>query len=275
MTDLDIIIVSHNTRGDLDRCLRSVHASQPRVPIHVVVVDNASGDGSVEMVRAAWPAVRVIEAGDNLGFARANNIGIRATSSPLVLLLNSDTLVPSGAIDALVADLLGHPEVAVVGPRIVDATGNPEVSFGRMITPCNELRQKTIGRLYDWRMPLIERYVRRLTSRAHSPDWVSGACLLVRRADAEAVGLLDERFFMFTEDVDFCASIRNSGRGVRFSPAVSITHLRGRSVRVAPAATERLYRVSQMAFYEKHHPGWAPWLRAYLRIRGKLPAAVS
>jgi GT2 family glycosyltransferase len=110
--------------------------------------------------------------------------------------------------------------------------------------------------------------VERLTRRRHSPDWVSGACLLVRRADAEAVGLLDERFFMYTEDVDFCAAIRARGRRIVFTPDVEVVHLRGRSVASAPAATRAAYRRSQMAFYEKHHPAWAPLLRLYLRLRG-------
>ena len=111
-----------------------------------------------------------------------------------------------------------------------------------------------------------------MTNREDWPDWVSGACLLVRRADADAVGLFDERYFMYMEDVDFCAAVRARGRRVLFTPEVEIVHLRGRSVASAPAATEAFYRGSQLAFYQKHHPGWAPVLRLYLRLRGKLPA---
>jgi GT2 family glycosyltransferase len=102
---------------------------------------------------------------------------------------------------------------------------------------------------------------------------VSGACLLVRRADAEAVGGLDERFFMYTEDVDFCAAIRARGRRVLFTPDVEIVHFRGRSAATAPAATQDAYRRSQIAFYEKHRPGWAPLLKLYLTLkaaRGRL-----
>jgi GT2 family glycosyltransferase len=100
---------------------------------------------------------------------------------------------------------------------------------------------------------------------------VSGACLLVRRDDAEAVGLMDERYFMYAEDVDFCAAIRARGRRVLFTPAAEVVHLRGQSRATAASATEAAYRRSQLAFYEKHHPGWAPWLRRYLKLRGKLP----
>jgi len=174
------------------------------------------------------------------------------------LLLNSDTIVPAGAIDALLTTLDRHNDVAVVGPRLVDGSGRAELSFGRMIGPLAELRQKQIAK----------RDVDALTRREHFPDWVSGACLLVRRADADAVGLLDERYTMYLEDVDFCAAIRARGRRILFTPVVEITHLRGRSGLAAPAATERAYRSSQIAFYVKHHPFWAPLLKLYLKLRG-------
>jgi N-acetylglucosaminyl-diphospho-decaprenol L-rhamnosyltransferase len=273
VSDLAIVIVSYNARDDLGRCLHALHAAPPRISHEIIVVDNGSTDGAAVMVRATWPGVHVIDAGGNLGFSRANNLGIRATTGPLVLLLNNDTVVPPDAVDRLVAELEAHPDSAVAGPRLVDARGRPEISFGRMMTPLSELRQKSLGRLYDAGVPFAVSWVRRWTSRAHHPDWVSGACLLVRRGDAEQAGLLDERFFMYAEDVDFCASIRAAGRTVLFTPAAEVVHLRGRSVRHAPEAAARLYRLSRLAFYAKHHSRWLPWLRAYLRVRGRLHRA--
>jgi GT2 family glycosyltransferase len=184
-----------------------------------------------------------------------------------LLLLNSDTIVPPGAIDILLDVLAQNPDVAVVGPRLVDADGRAELSFGRMIGPLNEMRQKRFVRGHARRDAGISAQVEQWTRSERYPDWVSGACLLVRRADAEAVGLLDERFFMYTEDVDFCAAIRARGRRVLFTPAAEIVHLRGRSAAAAPAATRDAYRRSRIAFYEKHHPFWAPFLRLYLRAR--------
>lgn len=257
MTRLSIVIVSYNARADLERCLASIHAAPPAASHEIVVVDNASTDGSAEAARR-WADVQVVDAGSNVGFARANNLGIRRTSGETLLLLNSDTVVPAGAIDRLLAELDRDPAVAVVGPRLVDAAGRAELSFGRMISPLNELRQKRLAQ---------SDAVERLTRRRQYPDWVSGACLLVRRADAEAIGGLDERFFMYTEDVDFCASIRARGKRVLFTPDVEVVHLRGRSAASAPAATNAAYRRSQIAFYEKHHPMWAPVLRLYLRVR--------
>jgi hypothetical protein len=270
MIKLSIIIVSFNARADLERCLESLHSAPPAVSHEIVVVDNQSTDGSLEAARR-WPGVRVIEAGANLGFATANNIGIRATSGAMLLLLNSDTIVPPGAIDALVSLLDDHPEAAVVGPRLVDSEGRAELSFGRMIGPFNELRQKVLVRGQARRWSIVSGLVERLTRQAQSPDWVSGACLLVRRGDAEAVGLFDERYFMYTEDVDFCAAVRARERMILFAPNVEIVHSRGRSAATASAATARAYRRSQIAFYEKHHPMWAPVLRAYLRVRYTQP----
>jgi hypothetical protein len=270
VVDLAIIIVSYNTRDDLAACLRSLHEPPPTVACEIVVVDNGSADGSAEAARG-WSDVRVIEAGANLGFARANNVGIRASASDLLLLLNSDTIVPPGAIDRLVADLRAHPEAGIVGPRIVDGDGRPEISFGSMIGPLNELLQKTRGRFYARGTHFVAARVERLVRSEHNPDWVSGACLLVRRAAAEQVGLLDERYFIYAEDVDFCAMVRACGHQVRFTPATEIVHHRGRSVATNRAQVDAAYRRSQVAFYEKHHPGWAPWLKAYLRLRGKLP----
>jgi len=271
MTDLAIVIVSYNALEDLARAVGSLFAAPPALPHQVVVVDNASSDGSLRMVRERWPTVLAIDAGANLGFSRANNLGIRATAGEWILLLNSDTVVPPGAIDALVADLRSHPEAAVAGPRLVDAAGRPEISFGRMIGPLNELRQKLVGRLYERDWGPIRRRQARLSRKTGEVDWVSGACLLVRRADAEAVGLLDERFFLYTEDVDFCASVRKRGRAVRFVGAIEVQHLRGRSRAHDPSAARSAYRRSHLAFYRKHHPVWYRVLRYYLRAKGELP----
>lgn len=270
-TFLSIIIVSYNARGHLEDCLRSLLSAPPVTPHEIVVVDNASTDGSARIVRDRFPHVTVIEQPRNMGFAAGNNVGIRATSGTLILLLNNDTIVPAGAIDALVGRLLARPEVAVAGPRLTDGNGRTELSFGRMISPFAELRQKLTLQMYRRNVAWVSRRVERDTQREHEVDWVSGACLLVRREDAVKVGLLDERYFLYTEDVDFCAAIRATGRRVIFTPAAHVVHLGGRSRATAPATMNVAYRKSQLAFYEKHHRAWAPVLRAYLRLKGELP----
>ena len=266
--DLSIIIVSYNARADLERCLAALTSAPPSVSHEIVVIDNQSTDGSAQAAKAQR-GIRVIEADSNLGFARANNVGIRETSGANLLLLNSDTVVPPGAIDRLVAELARRTDVAVIAPRLVDSTGRAELSFGRMMGPWNELRQKILVGAQARGIGLAIRFVERATRREQSPDWVSGACLMVRRSDAEAVGLLDERYFMYAEDVDFCASIRARGRKILFWPLAEVVHVRGRSAAARPGPTRQAYRRSQMAFYQKHHPAWAPLLRLYIRLGGQ------
>jgi GT2 family glycosyltransferase len=269
MPRLSIIIVSYNSRLDLEGCLQSLTVAPPRIDHEIVVIDNDSSDGTQAYVRDRWPGVRLIDAGGNVGFARASNIGITQTFGELVLLLNPDTIVRPGAIDQLVAVLAADSGTAVVGPRLVDQDGRAELSFGRMISPLAELRQKVLVAGTARRLPVISGVVDGLTRRSRTVDWVSGACLLIRRADLQAVGLLDERFFLYTEDVDLCAAVRARGRTIRFVADIEVVHLRGRSGASSPAATGRAYRESRMAFYEKHHPRWAPVLKVYLKLRGR------
>jgi GT2 family glycosyltransferase len=263
---LSIVIVNFNGGVHLEGCLRSLETHPPRTPFEVVVVDNASTDNSLEAARTRmW--VRLVELGRNAGFSAGNNAGIRASGGELVLLLNNDTLVPAGAIDTLVDKLDADPSAAIAGPRLVDADGVAELSFGPMISPLGELRQKLVTALHARGVRPVRAWVERATRRERHVDWVSGACLLVRRSAAESVGLLDERFFLYTEDVDFCASVRAAGWKVLFTPAAEIVHLRGRARATAPAHANAAYRRSHIAFYEKHHPHLVPLLRLYLRLK--------
>lgn len=264
MTRLSIVIASYNAAADLDACLASLLAAPP-ADAELIVVDNASTDASREVVRR-HAGVRLLALDTNRGFSAANNAGIRASQGELLLLLNSDTIVPAGAVERLVAVLDAHPDVAIVGPRLVDGRGRPELSFGQMLGPLVEYRRQRLMRALAANAPEALAHVDASTRREHRPDWVTGACLLVRRADAEAVGLLDERFFMYTEDVDFCASIRARGRAVLFTPAVEVIHMRGRSAAAAPQATRTAYARSHLAFYRKHRPLLVPLVWLYSRL---------
>jgi GT2 family glycosyltransferase len=271
MPRLSIVIVTYNSESQIDTCLASLSSHRPSMEDEVLIVDNNSRDGTVATVRERWPGVRVIETGANLGFAAGCNAGFRHTTGEFVLLLNPDTLVPAGALDTLVAHLSARLDAAIAGPRLVNADGRAELSFGAMIGPLAELRQKLLVEGSERDVPLARAYVNHLTRRSHEVDWVSGACLLVRRTDAEVVGLLDERFFMYTEDVDFCAAVRAHHRRVLFTADAEVVHLKGRSVASVPRAVEAAYRQSQLAFYRKHRPAWVPFLRAYLTLRRRMP----
>ena len=267
---LSIIIVNYNGRGHLEGLLASLAKHPPAASHEIVVVDNASTDGSAALVHG-FAGVRLIQLPANVGFSAGNNAGITATTGELVLLLNSDTLIEAGVLDVLIERLEAYPRVAVAGPRLVDGNGDPELSFGKMIAPMAELRQKVLVSLHARGFGPVSRWVDRATSTEHFVDWVSGACLLVRREVAQRVGLLDERFFLYTEDVDFCASVRAAGYGVLFTPRSVVVHLRGRSRATALRTANAAYRRSQLAFYAKHHPRFVPVLRAYLKLRNELP----
>lgn len=265
---VDIVVVTYNARVDVMACLASLHAHPPARPWKLFVVDNASTDGTPDAIEQRWPEAVLTRMPANAGFAVANNVGIAQGSHELVLLLNSDTIVPPGQIERLCDALAAHqPEVGIVGPRLVDGNGRTELSFGPMMGPLNEAVQKVRGWvLTAGPAPLRRQQLRRL-ERPHLVDWVSGACLLARRQVLRDVGGFDERYFMYAEDVDLCAAARLAGYHVRFSPEAQVVHVGARSRATAASATYAHYRRSQLAFYKKHHPRWAPLLRVYLGVR--------
>ena len=264
---VSIVVVTFNARDDALACLASVHAHPPRRPWDLVVVDNQSGDGTADAIASRWPDDALVRLPENIGFAAANNVGIKATHGEFVLLLNSDTLVAEGQLEALCQALEEDPTAAAAGPRLVDGAGRQELSYGPMISPIGEPRQKVRAKLLAQGPARIRARIEAGMGRRQYVDWVSGACLLVRRSAAEEVGLLDERYFMYCEDVDFCAALRAAGHRILYAPEIEVTHLRGRSRASAPAVTNRRYRDSQVAFYRKHHPKWARVLRWYLAAR--------
>jgi N-acetylglucosaminyl-diphospho-decaprenol L-rhamnosyltransferase len=268
---VSVVIVSFDARDDLTRCLESIVSVPPARLRELVVVDNASSDGVPELVESRFPTVRLIRAGGNLGFARANNLGIRQTSGEHVLLLNPDTLMPPGAVDRLSQRLEELPEAAAIGPRLVDPSGRLELSWGPMPGPLAEGVQLLRGALHRREVGWVSRRLEVASRRERQVDWLSGACLLVRRRDADAAGLLDERYFLYWEDIDFCAALRARGRAVVYSPVADVIHARGRSGVGRREAVAIQYRRGQLAFYAKHRPAWVQPLRLFLRLTGRLP----
>lgn len=223
--DVSIIIVSWNTRDTLDQCLGSHYESQNSALCEVIVVDNASTDGSADMVRQRYPQVRLVEESANAGFARANNRALAEAVGRYVVLLNSDTVVLGDAIGALVRFADGHPDVGIVGPCLLNADGTLQPSWARFPTLYDEWTGKP-ARLRT-RLPTSD------GTTAFEVGWVSGACLLIRRATLEQIGPLDERFFMYSEDVDWCHRAKRGGWRVCYYPAARIVHLGGQSSRRA------------------------------------------
>lgn len=266
---LAIIIVTFNSVDEIEPCLRGLVGSTDPFPTTITVVDNGSTDETVAHVRQQWPTVQVIETGGNLGFAKANNLGIRATTSDYVLLINPDTEAPPGAIQTLIRGLAAHPEAAIAGARLLTQRGFPELSWGPAIGPWNEITQMLFTRLYHGKIRRVVRKMDKLSRQAREVPWVSGACMAIRRPDLEAVGLLDERYFMYYEDVDLCVEMAKRDRRTLYVASAEVLHHRGRSAPKNPRL-ERMRQDSHLAYYQKHLPHWTPLLKAYLMLTGKL-----
>lgn len=272
MLDFGIVIVSYNTCDLLRICLRSVYASQGSFTFDVCVVDNASLDGSAEMVTAEFPQARLIANTDNVGYPRANNQGLEAfgfTEGPhansrtpkFALLLNSDTELPPDAFACMLDFMSEHPDAGIAGPRVVLPDGSldlacrrsfptPEVSFYRLIK---------LSRLF----PRSQRFGRyNLTyldpDQVAEVDCVMGAFMLVRAEAIAQVGLMDGQFFMYGEDLDWAYRIKAAGWKVYYNPAVTVLHVKRASTRQSRRAQVEFYRAMGI-FYQKHYAARTSW----------------
>ncbi len=265
---LAVVIVSFEAREALLAALGSLRA-HASAPVETVVVDNASTDGSVEAVRRNHPAALVIANLENVGFARACNQGWRASKAPHVLFLNPDAEVGPGALEALVRVLDERPDVGAVGPRTRSPDGTIQVSTGPDLTLASEWAQRRLVRGVARRDPRAVAEAEARHAREHEPDWVSGACLLARRAALEAVGGFDERFFLYEEDADLCRRLRLAGWRVVFTPAAEVSHRLGHSMARAPRRARREYDRSHLLYYRRHNGALARGaLRLLLAARG-------
>lgn len=243
MTDCDVIILNWNTRDLLRDCLHSLG----RLQACTTVVDNASTDDSAAMVEREFPAVHLLRSAENLGYARANNAAMRATSAPVVVLLNSDTLVTPEAIEGIAQRFAQDARLGALSPllRTPDGAAQP-YAFGGEPTPTYLLRRGLMRLLF-------RRYLHDWQPRtALETAWVSGACLGLRRSALDAAGMLDENMFMYFEDVELCMRLRRAGFRVRYDPSLEIVHIGGQSLKQNPSA-RRAYRDSLLRLYRKHY----------------------
>lgn len=269
MLDLGIVIVNWNTRDLLRDCLRSVEQSSG-VTCSVVVVDNASSDGSAGMVRAEFPALTLIANPDNRGYPAANNQGLQrlgfgrggSDEAPrYALALNPDTVVPPDALRDMVAYMDADPRVGVAGPKLVLPDGSldlacrrsfptPEISFYRMVGLSKLFPgSRRFGRYnLTYLDPDLETEV----------DSVVGAFMMVRREAIRRVGLFDETFFMYGEDLDWAYRIKQAGWTVKYNPAVTVWHVKRAASRQSRRAQQEFYR-AMLIFYRKHYRPTTPW----------------
>jgi GT2 family glycosyltransferase len=255
-TSVAVAIVNYNTREHLRACLQTVQLESPS---EVVVVDNASSDGSVEMVRAGYPLIVLLTNKTNLGFGAAANQAIANCTAKYVLLLNSDILLRPGALKALGTYLDQHPRAAIVGPRLVNTDGTPQVSCYKFPTLLNTLlfaRAKTEFRLMRYVPILRNRYLRIFPpTDAQVVPWVKGAALGIRREAFEAVEGFDESFFMYFEEADLCHRLNAAGWQIHFAPVTMLVHTGEASTKQWRADMIAQLFSSTLQFYQRHYPG--------------------
>lgn len=266
--DLGIVIVNYNTRDLLRACLRTVYASQGDFTFEVCVVDNGSTDGSGEMLEAEFPQVRRILNPDNRGYPAANNQGLRLLGFPdgadaprFALLLNPDTELPPDALAKMLAFLDAHPEAGVAGPKLVRQDGSLDLACRRSF-PSPEVsfyRFSGLARLF----PRSRRFGRyNLTyldpDERAEVDAVVGAFMMLRREAIAQVGLLDEGFFMYGEDLDWCYRIKAAGWKVYYNPEVTVLHIKRAASTRNPRAQVEFWRAMEY-FYRKHYAAHTPW----------------
>jgi N-acetylglucosaminyl-diphospho-decaprenol L-rhamnosyltransferase len=280
-TPVAVAIVNYNTREHLRACLATVEAEGAR---EVVVVDSASTDGSVEMVRERFPWVTLHANQTNPGYGAAANEAIAACAAPCVLLLNSDTRLRPGALAALGAYLDRHPRAGTVGPRLLNADGTLQRSCFHFPVPLVMLLRETalgkwIGRLPGLRDAWLYTWDHKVDREV---PWILGAAMAIRRAASDQIGGFDTSFYMYYEEVDLCYRLRQAGWQVHFTPSASVEHVGGASTSQRRAEMEARLYASARHFYRQHYPAWwlpllklvvsytmvRNWIRDRLRLRG-------
>jgi len=255
MIDVSIIIVNWNARDLLSECLAHLHPAIDELSAEVFVVDNASQDGSAAMVKEEFSWVRLIENAENIGFARANNQAIKLSAGQYILLLNNDAFVRPDTVVQMLSFMQAHPEAGMSGCKLFFPDGALQYSCSSFPTLFTELCGALyLDRLFP-RSRLFGKYL--MTYWGHNDvrevDAVLGACMLVRRRAIDQVGLMDEKFFMYSEEVDWCYRFKKAGWKVYYVPHAQAIHIwGGSSKQVEVGMFVQMYR-SRVAFFQKHY----------------------
>jgi N-acetylglucosaminyl-diphospho-decaprenol L-rhamnosyltransferase len=259
--DLSIIIVNWNVRDLLAACLRSLEYERDRLVLQVIVVDSHSADDSVAMVRRDFPWVELIVCEENIGFPRGNNLGLQRANGRYVLLLNPDTEVVGAALSTMMAHMEAHPTVGALGPQLLNPDGTVQSSRRRFPTLATALFESTWLEPFAPASILRHYYMQDVADgETAEVDWVTGACLLVRRDVVEEIGGLDEDYFMYSEELDWCRRIKAAGWQIVYLPMAQVIHYVGKSSEQAVTARHINFQRAKLRYFYKYHGPVTAWL---------------
>jgi N-acetylglucosaminyl-diphospho-decaprenol L-rhamnosyltransferase len=259
--DLSIIIVNWNVRDLLAACLRSLESQRAQLAMQVIVVDSHSADDSVAMVQRDFPWVELIVCMENVGFPRGNNLGLARANGRYILLLNPDTEVMGDALVTMVAYAEAHTGVGALGPQLLNPDGSVQSSRRRFPTWATALFESTWLEPFAPASILGHYYVQDVADGETAVvDWVTGACLLVRREVVAQVGGLDEAYFMYSEELDWCRRIKMAGWQVIYLPTAQVIHHVGKSSEQAITARHINFQRAKLRYFYKYHGWLTAWL---------------
>jgi GT2 family glycosyltransferase len=253
--ELSIVIVGWNAKHYLELCLESLEESPPRRTMEILVVDNASADGSAEMIEARFPHVKLIRSTENLGFSKGNNVAIRQCQGRYIALVNPDVIVLPGCLDALADFLDRNPKVGNVGPRVLNPDGTLQSSCRRFPTLWNNFCSTTaLAKAFKGSSFFAGEHMFYFPhDRRMAVDVIVGCFSMIRREAFDAVGLLDEDLFMYGDDVDWCRRSWNAGWEVVFFPGAQAIHDRGKITAPYPVRFAVAQQRSVIHYWKKHH----------------------
>ncbi|WP_421658854.1 glycosyltransferase family 2 protein [Leptothermofonsia sp. ETS-13] len=263
---VSIILVNYNGMDVIENCLRSLQQFFQAIPYEAIVVDNASQDGSPDLVEQTFPQVYLIRLMENRGFGAGNNIGAKTANGEFLFFLNTDTQLTSDILPTLVTLMKEHPDVGIIGPKLLNPDGSLQLSTAWSISITGEF--KTLQQLKDYESSYHQAAIARRFDQTHEVDVVVGAAFLIRKTLFETLGGFDESFFMYFEESDLCQRAQYLGWKILYTPAVSLIHIRGHSTDKIAGQMAIEYRRSQLYYYQKHRPLWEQVvLRLYLLFK--------
>ena len=256
---LSFLILNYKSRGLLRQCLKYLRAANIKVPHEIIVIDNGSADGSVEMVQREFPEAKLLPQEKNLGYAAANNIGLEVATGDYILLLNADVLTLDNSVEEMIAYMEQNQDIALLGPRLLNPDRTPQIScfrYYQWYTPI--LRRTPIGKTGYGRNELDYIFMKdKNLDEIQDVDWLLGGAIMIRRSALETIGLLDTRYFLYFEDMDWCRATHTAGLRVVYYPRASFIHFHGRGSDALPwflgplSKLSRIHIASAIKYFSK------------------------